>query len=191
LAINSPETIRRILDECRTIAVVGLSSDPSRASNSVSGYMRRQGYRVIPVNPNETSVFGEKSYPDLSAVPEKIDLVDVFRRADEAGKAVDEAIAVGAKAVWLQEGVIDSAAAQRAEDAGLMVVMDRCWLKGALGDALHAISCAAGYNLRWLLRAIARLDIGPAFLCLLRMVLSAASALTALPEPRRPAWAIE
>jgi len=91
--------------------------------------MRRQGYRVIPVNPNETAVFGEKSYPDLSAVPEKIDLVDVFRRADEAGKAVDAAIAVGAKAVWLQEGVIDSAAAQRAEDAGLMVVMDRCWLK--------------------------------------------------------------
>ena len=129
MAINSQETIRRILDECRTIAVVGLSSDPSRASNSVSGYMRRQGYRVIPVNPNETSVFGQKSYPDLFAVPEKVDLVDVFRRADEAGKAVDEAIAVGAKAVWLQEGVIDSAAAQRAVDAGLMVVMDRCWLK--------------------------------------------------------------
>ena len=129
MAINSPETIRRILDECRTIAVVGLSSAPSRPSNSVSGYMRRQGYRVIPVNPNETSVFGEKSYPDLFAVPEKIDLVDVFRRSDEAGKAVDEAIAVGAKAVWLQEGVIDSAAAQRAVDAGLMVVMDRCWLK--------------------------------------------------------------
>jgi uncharacterized protein len=129
LAINSQETIRRILDECRTIAVVGLSSDPSRASNSVSGYMRRQGYRVIPVNPNETSVFGEKSYPDLFAVPEKIDLVDVFRRPDEAGKAVDEAIALGAKAVWLQEGVIDSAAAERAVQAGLMVVMDRCWLK--------------------------------------------------------------
>ena len=129
MAINSQETIRRILDECRTIAVVGLSSDPSRPSNSVSGYMRRQGYRVIPVNPNETSVFGEKSYPDLSAVEEQIDLVDVFRRSDEAGKAVDQAIAVGAKAVWLQEGVIDSAAAQRAEDAGLMVVMDRCWLK--------------------------------------------------------------
>jgi predicted CoA-binding protein len=129
VAINSQETIRRILDECRTIAVVGLSSDPSRASNSVSGYMRRQGYRVIPVNPNETSVFGEKSYPDLFAVPEKIDLVDVFRRPDEAGKAVDEAIAVGAKAVWMQEGVIDSAAAKRADDAGLMVVMDRCWLK--------------------------------------------------------------
>ena len=129
VSINSPETIRRILEECRTIAVVGLSSDPARASNSVSGYMRRQGYRVIPVNPNETSVFGEKSYPDLSAVPEKIDLVDVFRRPVEAGKAVDEAIAVGAKAVWLQEGVVDNAAAQRAVDAGLMVVMDRCWLK--------------------------------------------------------------
>ena len=129
MPINSPETIRRILDECRTIAVVGLSSDPSRASNSVSGYMKRQGYRVIPVNPNETSVFGEKSYPDLLAVPEKIELVDVFRRSDEAGKAVDQAIAVGAKAVWLQEGVIDRDAAQRALDAGLMVVMDRCWLK--------------------------------------------------------------
>lgn len=129
MPINSPETIRRILDECRTIAVVGLSSDPSRPSNSVSGYMMRNGYRVIPVNPNETSVFGEKSYPDLFAVPEAIELVDIFRRSDEAGKAVDEAIAVGAKAVWLQEGVIDRAAAQRALDAGLMVVMDRCWLK--------------------------------------------------------------
>src|SRR5215203_5319899 len=129
MSINSSETIQRILDECRTIAVVGLSSDPSRASNSVSAYMRRQGYKVIPVNPNETSVFGEQAYPDLLAVPEKFDLVDIFRRSDEAGKAVDEAIAVGAKAVWLQEGVIDVEAAQRAVDAGLLVVMDRCWLK--------------------------------------------------------------
>lgn len=129
VAINSQETIQRILDECRTIAVVGLSSDPFRPSNSVSAYMKRQGYQVIAVNPNETSVFGEKSYPDLFAVPEKIELVDVFRRSDEAGKAVDEAIAIGAKAVWLQEGVIDKAAAQRALDAGLLVVMDRCWLK--------------------------------------------------------------
>ena len=129
MEINSQETIRRILDECRTIAVVGLSSDPWRPSNSVSAYMRRSGYTVIPVNPNETEVFGEKAYPDLAAVPAKIELVDVFRRSDEAGKAVDEAIAVGAKAVWLQEGVIDKAAAQRALDAGLLVVMDRCWLK--------------------------------------------------------------
>ena len=93
MSINSQETIRRILDECRTIAVVGLSSDPSRASNSVAGYMKRSGYRVVAVNPNETSVFGEQAYPDLSAVPEKVDLVDVFRRSDEAGKAVDQAIA--------------------------------------------------------------------------------------------------
>ncbi len=127
--VNSSETIRRILDECRTIAVVGLSSKPSRASNSVSGYMRQHGYRVIPVNPNEEKVFGEKSYRSLSDVPEKIDLVDIFRRSEEAGAVVDEAIRVGAKAVWLQEGVVDTAAAERARDAGLLVVMDRCWLK--------------------------------------------------------------
>lgn len=127
--INSEETISRILEECRTIAVVGLSSDPWRPSNSVSAYMRRNGYKVIPVNPNETEVFGEKAYPDLASVPVKVDLVDVFRRSEEAGKAVDEAITTGAKAVWLQEGVIDKAAAQRAVDAGLLVVMDKCWLK--------------------------------------------------------------
>ena len=91
--------------------------------------MRRVGYKVIPVNPNETEVFGEKVYADLFEVPDKIDLVDVFRRPDQAGKAVDQAIAVGAKAVWLQEGVIDNAAAERALAAGLLVVMDRCWLK--------------------------------------------------------------
>ena len=129
MSINSPETIQKIISGCRTIAVVGLSSDPSRPSNSVSGYMRRQGYKVIAVNPNETEVFGEKAYANLADVPGKIDLVDVFRRSDEAGDAVDQAIAVGAKAVWLQEGVVDRAAAQRALDAGLLVVMDRCWLK--------------------------------------------------------------
>jgi uncharacterized protein len=127
--VNSRETINRILDECRTIAVIGLSSDPGRPSNGVAGYMRRNGYKVIAVNPNETEVFGEPAYPDLASVPEKVDLVDVFRRPDEAGKAVDDAIAAGAKAVWMQEGVIDHAAAQRALEAGLLVVMDRCWLK--------------------------------------------------------------
>ena len=91
--------------------------------------MRSRGYRVIAVNPNETEVFGEKAYSSLAEVPDKIDLVDVFRRSAEAGAAVDEAIALGAKAVWLQEGVIDDAAARRAQDAGLLVVMDRCWLK--------------------------------------------------------------
>lgn len=127
--MNSHETIKRILDECHVIAVVGLSSDPSRPSNGVARYMRHNGYKVIPVNPNETEVFGEQAYPDLASVPENVDLVDVFRRPDEAGKAVDDAIAVGAKAVWMQEGVIDHAAAQRALEAGLLVVMDRCWLK--------------------------------------------------------------
>ena len=129
MEINSSETIKKILDDCKTIAVVGLSSDPSRPSNGVASYMRRRGYTVIPVNPNETEVFGDKSYPSLADVPEQIDLVDIFRRSDEAGKAVDEAIAIGAKAVWLQEGVIDEAAATRAHAAGLLVVMDRCWLK--------------------------------------------------------------
>ena len=129
MGLNSKETIRRIISECHTIAVIGLSSDPWRPSNSVAGYMRRNGYKVIAVNPNESEVFGDKAYPHLSLVPEKVDLVDVFRRSDEAGNAVDDAIAAGVKAVWLQEGVIDHAAAQRALDSGLMVVMDRCWLK--------------------------------------------------------------
>jgi predicted CoA-binding protein len=129
LEINSRETIKRILDECRTIAVVGLSSSTWRPSHGVAAYMQRAGYRVIPVNPNETEVLGEKSYASLNELTDKIDLVDVFRRSEEAGAVVDEAIAIGAKAVWLQEGVIDKAAAQRAVNAGLLVVMDRCWLK--------------------------------------------------------------
>jgi uncharacterized protein len=129
LEVNSRETIEKILHECRTIAVVGLSSSPARPSHGVASYMRRHGYNVIPVNPNETEVFGGRSYASLSEVPGEIDLVDIFRRSDAAGQAVDEAIAIGAKAVWLQEGVIDNAAAQRAIEAGLSVVMDRCWLK--------------------------------------------------------------
>ena len=129
MEINSSDTIKKVLEDCKTIAVVGLSSDPNRPSHGVASYMRRRGYKVIPVNPNETEVFGDKAYASLAEVPEKIDLVDIFRRSSEAGNAVEEAIAVGAKAVWLQEGVIDQAAAERAEDAGLLVVMDRCWLK--------------------------------------------------------------
>jgi uncharacterized protein len=129
LDINSPETIKRILDECRKIAVVGLSSKPTRPSHGVAAYMQRAGYRIIPINPNEPEVLGEKAYDALADVQAQIELVDIFRRSEEAGAAVDEAIAVGAKAVWLQEGVIDHEAARRALDAGLLVVMDRCWLK--------------------------------------------------------------
>jgi len=129
LEINSQETIERVLNESRTIAVVGLSSDPSRPSNSVSKYMQSRGYRVIPVNPNESEVLGERAYAMLSDVPEKIDLVDIFRRSEEAGHHVDEAIRIGARAVWLQEGVIDFDAARRAQEAGLDVVMDLCILK--------------------------------------------------------------
>ncbi len=129
MEVNGEDTIKRILDECRTVAVVGLSSNPMRPSHGVASYIKRQGYRIIPVNPNEAEVLGEKAYATLAEVPEKIDLVDIFRRSEEAGAVVDEAIKIGAKAVWLQEGVIDRAAAKRAEDAGLLVVMDRCWLK--------------------------------------------------------------
>jgi len=129
LQINAPEVIDRILAETKTIAVVGLSSDGTRASNSVSRYIQSNGYRIIPVNPNEATVLGEKCYARLEDVPEKIDLVDVFRRSEEAGQHVDEAIRIGARGVWLQEGVIDQEAARRAIEAGLDVVMDRCILK--------------------------------------------------------------
>ena len=129
MEVNSPEAIEKILDETKTIAVVGLSSDRSRPSYGVSSYMQSMGYRVIPVNPSESEVLGEKAYPSLADVPETIDLVNIFRRSNEAGRHVDEAISVGARAVWLQEGVIDHEAAMRAADSGLDVVMDRCILK--------------------------------------------------------------
>lgn len=129
MEINSSQAIKQILDEYKTIVVVGLSSNTWRASHSVSAYMQAKGYRIIPVNPNETEVLDEQAYAALADVPEPLELVNVFRRSEEAGAVVDEAIRLGAKAVWLQEGVIDQAAARRAVDAGLLVVMDRCILK--------------------------------------------------------------
>ena len=119
----------RILKDCPAIALVGLSTNPARPSYRVAAYMQLQGYRVIPVNPNETNVFGEPAYPALAAVPDTIDLVNIFRKSEELLPIVDEAIARGAKAMWMQAGVVNEAAAQRAEQAGLFVVMDRCWLK--------------------------------------------------------------
>ena len=121
--------LARLFQDCRVIAVVGVSSNPARPSYRVAAYMQQQGKTIIPVNPRETTVLGVPAYPSLAAVPVPIDLVDVFRRSEEAGAVVDEAIRIKARAVWLQEGVIDEAEAVRARQAGLQVVMDRCWLK--------------------------------------------------------------
>ena len=129
MKFENPETIKKILETCKTIAVVGLSSNPMRPSNGVASFMQKKGYKIVPVNPNESIVLGETAYMNLSAIDEKIDLVDIFRRSEDAGAVVDQAIEIGANAVWLQEGVVDEAAAKRAEAAGLLVVMDRCWLK--------------------------------------------------------------
>ena len=122
-------TIREVLRDAKTIAVVGLSSRKFRASYGVSQYMQDQGYRIIPVNPNETEVLGEKAYATLEEVPEKVDIVNVFRRSDQVMPAVEAAIRIGAKAVWMQEDVVDEEAAAKARAAGLFVVMDRCILK--------------------------------------------------------------
>jgi predicted CoA-binding protein len=122
------ETIRTVLEECATWAVVGCSPDPRRDSHRIAALLQRRGKRVIPINPNAREVLGERAYPSLHDLPAGtgVDVVDVFRRADEAGAHVDEAIAIGARAVWLQLGVVDHAAAARASEAGLLVVMDRC-----------------------------------------------------------------
>ena len=121
--------IADILVSARTIAVVGLSKKRYRPSFGVAEYLQRSGYRIIPVNPMETEVLGEKSYPSLDSVPEPIDIVDIFRRSEFVPEIVEAAIRIGAKAVWMQEGVYHEAAAQRAQAAGLKVVMDRCILK--------------------------------------------------------------
>src|SRR4051812_5907758 len=120
------EVIRSVLEGTRTWAVVGCSPDASRDSHRIASLLKSSGYRVIPVNPASDRVLGERCYPSLADVPEQVDVVDIFRRSSEAGRHVDEAIAIGASAVWMQLGVIDEAAAARARDAGLKVVMDRC-----------------------------------------------------------------
>jgi predicted CoA-binding protein len=110
----------------KRVAIVGLSSDPWRPSNGVGIYLQRHGYTIIPVNPNETELLGERAYASLSEIPEPPEVADVFRRPEYVGPIVDEAIKVGAKAIWLQLGVIDEDAARKARQAGLLVVMDRC-----------------------------------------------------------------
>ncbi|MDP9382249.1 MAG: CoA-binding protein [Chloroflexota bacterium] len=123
-----PEDISRILN-LKTIAVVGLSPDPFRPSHTVALYMQRHGYRVVPVNPYCELVLNERVYPDVESIPFKIDVVNIFRRSSEVAEIVEAAIRKGAKAVWMQEGVVDDLAAERARRAGLLVVMDRCMLK--------------------------------------------------------------
>ena len=118
--------IRRVLTDTKTWAVVGCSPDPFRDSHRIAALLQARGYRVIPVNPAIDEVLGERAYASVHEIPEPVDVVDVFRRSDQAGRHVDEAIQIGAKAVWLQLGVIDAAAAGRAESTGLDVVMDRC-----------------------------------------------------------------
>jgi len=118
-----------ILNNYRIIAMVGLSPDPNRPSHRVAKYLINQGYKVIPVNPDAQEILGTRSYSNMSSIPETIDIVDIFRRSEEVMPIVDEAIKVGAKAVWMQEGVVNEEAASKAQDAGLLVVMDRCMLK--------------------------------------------------------------
>ncbi len=123
------ELPEHLLTQSSTIAVVGLSPKPDRPSHRVAAYLQSQGYRIIPINPNATEVLGEHSYPDLRSVPDPIDLVDIFRRSEEVPPVVEEAIAVGAKAVWMQDGVINEAAAAQARAAGLPVVMNNCSMR--------------------------------------------------------------
>lgn len=125
----SPDIIRDLIETSKIIAVVGLSDKPERPSFGVASYLKANGYKIIPVNPTKDEILGEKSYPDLKSIPDSIDIVDVFRRSDAVGPIVDEAIEVGAKAVWFQEGVVNKEAAEKALNAGLKVVMNRCMLK--------------------------------------------------------------
>ncbi len=117
---------REILRRYRTIAVVGASNDLEKPAGYVPDYLKEHGYRIIPVNPTETEVQGEKSYPDLASVPEPVEVVDVFRHSEDMPPVVEDAIRVGAKAIWMQLGIVNEEAAQRAREAGLEVVMDRC-----------------------------------------------------------------
>jgi predicted CoA-binding protein len=124
-----PDFVTDLLERYKTLAVVGLSSKPARPSHGVSQYMQEHGYRIIPVNPHETEVLGEKAFPSLDALPESPELVVIFRRPEFVPEIVESAIRRGAKVIWMQEGVIHEAAAERARQAGLTVIQDRCILK--------------------------------------------------------------
>ena len=124
--MNNDEMMKEILLSTKIIACVGLSGNEQKVSNQVGAYLQGQGYRVIPVNPTADEILGEKAYPDLESVPDEIDLVQVFRRPEDVPPVVESAIKAGAKVVWMQEGIVNEEAAQRAREAGLQVVMDAC-----------------------------------------------------------------
>lgn len=124
--MDHDESLREILLSAKTIASVGMSSNQAKESFWIASYLKEQGYRVIPINPTADEILGEKAYPDLQSVPEKIDVVQVFRKPEDVPPVVDDAIQVGAKVVWMQEGIVNYEAAQKAEEAGLQVVMDAC-----------------------------------------------------------------
>ena len=124
--MNDDQMMKDILLSAKTIASVGLSSNPGKESYGIVQYLQSQGYRVIPVNPTADEILGEKAYPDLESVPEQIDVVQIFRRPEDVPPVVDSAIKAGAKAVWMQEGIVHEEAAQKARQAGLQVVMDAC-----------------------------------------------------------------
>ena len=120
------DDVQRILKQTKTIAVVGLSDKPDRDSYQIASYLQQQGYRIIPVNPRVNEVLGEKAYPSLRDVPDPVDVVDIFRRSEDVPPIVEDAIAIGAKVVWMQAGIVNEEAAARAEAAGLGVIMDAC-----------------------------------------------------------------
>ncbi len=124
--MTDTDTLRRILTDYKRVAIVGLSDDRSRPSNVVGKYLLEHGFEVIPVNPNDDEILGQKCYPDLTSIPTPVDIVDVFRRVEHIPALVDDAIAIKAKVVWMQLGLVHEEAAQKARDAGLEVVMDRC-----------------------------------------------------------------
>lgn len=132
-------TVREVLGKAKVIAVVGLSTEKTKASNMVASYLQDEGYRIVPVNPRAEEILGEKSYPDLKSIPFPVDVVDIFRPSSEVAAIVDDAIAIGAKAVWMQLKIIDLPSADRALDAGLGVIMDRCikMEHGRYSGALH------------------------------------------------------
>lgn len=124
--MNNDRMMKEILLSAKTVASVGLSSNQQKESFGIASYLKEQGYQIIPVNPTASEILGEKAYPDLASIPEKVDVVQVFRKPEDVPPVVEEAIKIGAKAVWMQEGIVHEEAAQKARDAGLQVVMDAC-----------------------------------------------------------------